>query len=82
MQWLSRILEPHGLRVTGFHGIHGGDLEKTDVAICTVRASTPNRRAHATSCEHALCHVSPALAALPALPDFGCCALHRLLPCP
>lgn len=36
VQWLSRILEPEGVRVTGFHGIHGGDLDKTDIAICTM----------------------------------------------
>ena len=35
-QWLNHVLGPHGIRVQEFHGITGGDMEKADIAICTM----------------------------------------------
>ena len=35
-KWLKTILEPNGYRVEGFYGIQGGDIDKVDLAICTI----------------------------------------------
>ena len=35
-KWLKTILEPNGYRVEGFYGIQGGDIDKVDLAICTM----------------------------------------------
>ena len=35
-EWLRRVAGNEGYRVTAFHGIHGGDLDKCDIAVCTI----------------------------------------------
>ena len=35
-KWLDRVLGSHGIRVQEFHGITGGDMDKTDMAVCTM----------------------------------------------
>ena len=35
-RWLDHVLGPHGIRVQEFHGITGGDMDKSDMAICTM----------------------------------------------
>ncbi len=35
-KWLDRVLGSHGIRVQEFHGITGGDMDKADMAVCTM----------------------------------------------
>ena len=35
-KWLDYVLGSHGIRVQEFHGITGGDMDKADMAVCTM----------------------------------------------